>query len=172
VLSNKEYYAEGKINEGSYGEIFRVAKNDTRQVYAMKALEKTKLERMKKMHEVIIEIIILKKLAHPGIIRMYNVLERENYIGIVLELCPYNDLFNLMKTISKSIELLKKKKKIMVYYLAQILEAMSYLHSNQIIHRDLKVLNRPLSHRTSSWDRILEYELSTLEPQRFRTQPF
>lgn len=87
----------------------------------MKALEKSKLEKLRKMHEVVIEVIVLRKLVHPGIIRMHEVIERDNYFGIVLELCPFNDLFNLMKTINKSIELLKKKKRIMVYYLAQVL---------------------------------------------------
>jgi serine/threonine protein kinase len=65
-----------------------------------------------------------------------------------MELCPYGDLFHLMKAINKSVELLKKKKKIMVYYLAQILEAISYLHACQVIHRDLKVFHLLLSHKT------------------------
>lgn len=93
------------------------------------------------MHEVAIETIILKKLVHPGVIRMIKVLEKENYIGIVMELCPYGDLFQLMKTMNKNIELTKKKKKLVVYYLAQILEALSYIHEHHIVHRDLKVIH-------------------------------
>lgn len=121
VLSSKDFQAEGKLNEGSYGEIFKVRSKESNQLFAMKALEKSKLEKLRKMHEVVIEVIVLRKLAHPGIIRMHEVIERDNYFGLVLELCPFHDLFNLMKTINKSIELLKKKKRIMVYYLAQVL---------------------------------------------------
>ena len=85
-----------------------------------------------------------------------------------MELCPYGDLFQLMKTISKSIELLKKKKKIIVYYLTQIIEAVSYLHSKYVIHRDLKVKNVQYSHRILFWGKIWKWGLSILELREFR----
>jgi serine/threonine protein kinase len=63
----------------------------------------------------------------------------------VLELCPHGDIFTLMKNVNKKLELAKKKRKIMIYYLAQILEVLDYLHAQQIVHRDLKVTSPPLS---------------------------
>lgn len=141
ILGNKDYYAEGKINEGSYGEIFKITSVIGKKTYALKALELSKLEKLKKMHEAIIEIIVLKKLSHPGVIKIFEIIHRESYIGIVLELCPFGDLFNLMKAINKKIDLAKKKRKIMIYYLAQILETLDYLHSFKIVHRDLKPEN-------------------------------
>lgn len=47
---------------------------ETNQLFAMKALEKSKLEKLRKMHEVVIEVIVLRKLSHPGIIRMHEVI--------------------------------------------------------------------------------------------------
>jgi len=73
------------------------------------------------MHEAVMEVLILKKLSHPGIIKMYNTIRKDNYICLVLELCPYGDLYMLMKSVNKKMELAQKKRKIMVYYLAQIL---------------------------------------------------
>ena len=58
-----------------------------------------------------------------------------------MELCPYGDIFKLMRTINKNMGLSIKKRKIMVHYLAQILETLSYMHSHNVLHRDLKPEN-------------------------------
>jgi serine/threonine protein kinase len=82
--------------------------------------------------------MILKKLQHKGIIRIYETIEKEQYFHEILDYCPYGDVFKLILKLNNNINLVRKKKEIMKFYLAQILEALSYLHKQHVIHRDFK----------------------------------
>jgi len=76
---------------------------------------------MQKAHEAAIEEVILKRLSHHGVVKLQEVIYAPKYIGMVMELCPFGDFFKLMGTINRHFELAMKKRKIMVYYLAQVL---------------------------------------------------
>lgn len=56
-----------------------------------------------------------------------------------MELGTFGDLYQLIKKINKKEEFANRKIKIMKYYLAQILESIDHLHSEGIVHRDIKV---------------------------------
>ena len=85
------------------------------------------------------EINLLRKLQHPYVIRIYDVIEPKNpetfdTIYVVLELAESD----LKKVIKSAIHLQIKHIQTVVY---NLLCAVKYLHTANVIHRDLKPAN-------------------------------
>lgn len=73
-------------------------------------------------------------MNHPNIIKMYEVYDIENHVALIME---NMDGGNLSKRISKT----PIPEKLAYKVLHVILEALAYLHSMNILHRDLKPTN-------------------------------
>ena len=84
---------------------------------------------------IVIEISLLAKLNHQNIIKYYGAFRKGNHLNILLENCIGGSLSSLLKTYSSFKESLIKK------YTLQILLGIEYLHSHNIIHRDIKCAN-------------------------------
>ncbi len=78
------------------------------------------------------EVKLLRKVDHPCIIRLEDVVETTDTLYIVLELADGGELFD--KIIAKT-KLQEAEAKLHFY---QILSAIEYLHKQNIAHRDLK----------------------------------
>lgn len=81
------------------------------------------------------EISILKMMDHPNIVKIYEYYEDQERFNIVMEYCKGGELFeNITKTGVFDEEVASS-------IMSQILSAISYLHSKNIIHSDLKAEN-------------------------------
>jgi len=81
------------------------------------------------------EIDIMRKLQHKHIIALYDVFEDSEKIYLILELVTGGELFD--QIVSRGVYSERDAAQVV----SQILEAVSYMHSNGIAHRDLKPEN-------------------------------
>ena len=81
------------------------------------------------------ETTILKHLNHNNVVKFYESFESNNHILIIMEYISCGDLLTFVRKRSKLSENVAR------YIFKQIIEALNYIHSNNIIHRDIKLDN-------------------------------
>ncbi|ODQ48148.1 hypothetical protein PICMEDRAFT_26606, partial [Pichia membranifaciens NRRL Y-2026] len=81
------------------------------------------------------EITALKKLRHPNIVRLVEVLQNDKYIGIVLEYASGGELFDYI------LDHRYLKESLACRLFAQLVSGVDYMHAKGIVHRDLKLEN-------------------------------
>lgn len=79
------------------------------------------------------EAYIMKLLDHPNIIRLYEVMETKKDIFLVLEYAGGGEVLDYIVAHGRLKEPEAKK------LAAQIVDALSYCHQNNVVHRDFKV---------------------------------
>ena len=137
IPNNINSYNLGEeIEKSSYGSVYSATHKYTEEKVAIKILSKNKLMRnITEINLINNEIAILKILNHKNIIKLYEVLESDSYIYIVMELCQGKGLFD---------EIIKKKnlnEKEALIIFRQLIDAMKYMHNMNICHRDIKPEN-------------------------------
>ena len=126
-----------QLGSGSFGRVYLVSHNDSKKLFALKVIDKRKLMvSYGKLDIIYNEINIHSKLAHENIIKLYSVHEDNESINIIME---YAEKGNLFQLISKEKTGLDESKAF--DYFIQVVNAVYYLHINNIIHRDIKPEN-------------------------------
>ena len=127
-----KYITQKILGVGTYGKVYLVQNKYTKELFAMKEIPKTS-EDLLSDNEIMDEIEILKNLDHPDIVRITEFYNTESSYYIINEYCRYGELYDqVTKEFSET--------QIAVMF-RQILSGIAYLHSNNIIHRDLKLEN-------------------------------
>ncbi|OHT01092.1 CMGC family protein kinase [Tritrichomonas foetus] len=123
-----------RIGAGTYGVVYKAQNTQNKEIVAMKRIKfETREEGFPTF--VIREIALLKELKHPCIIRLYDVAHSQHRLTLIFEFCDY-DLTRYMHTLNDVLPVNQ-----IVRFSHQLLSALSYIHSNGIIHRDVKPQN-------------------------------
>ncbi|OMJ80752.1 hypothetical protein SteCoe_18910 [Stentor coeruleus] len=135
----KDYEILGPLGHGAYSRVYKVKHRSSKNEFALKIIEKNKLTVSKLNRRLKNEITLQSSLNHPCIVKLFNTFEDNDFIYLVLELCAGGELYTQIKEVGK---LQEEDAKIMC---SHIVEGLIYLHSNGILHRDLKLGNLLLS---------------------------
>ncbi|XP_039068968.1 cyclin-dependent kinase G-2-like isoform X2 [Hibiscus syriacus] len=137
-----EFERLNKIDEGTYGVVFRAKDKKTGEIVALK---KVKMEKEREGFPLtsLREINILLSSHHPSIVDVKEVVVGSSLdsIFMVMEYMEH-DLKALMETMKQPFSQSEVK-----CLMLQLLEGVKYLHDNWVLHRDLKTSNLLLNNQ-------------------------
>lgn len=155
-LRQKGNYMLGKtLGEGAFGLVKSGTHITTGEKVAIKILDKTRMkEEEDDFNRVKKEINILKKLRHKNVIQLYEIIESQHKLYLVIELCEGKELFDYIVDNQKLEEAEACK------FFQELIDGVEYLHSQNIVHRDLKPENLLLDSDKNL--KITDFGLSTV----------
>jgi fused-like protein len=132
-FSMDDFHLLQQIGEGSFGRVYKARRKYTGRLVAVKMINKLG-QSQGDLTSFTREIDIFKQMDHPHIMRMLKVFETDTDFCVITELAR-GDLFQIIDDDAT------RPEKVLKTIAAQLLSALSYLHSFKIIHRDMKPQN-------------------------------
>uniref|UniRef100_A0A453JJZ2 non-specific serine/threonine protein kinase n=3 Tax=Triticinae TaxID=1648030 RepID=A0A453JJZ2_AEGTS len=127
------------ISRGAFGRVFLAKKRVTGDLFAIKVLKKADMIRKNAVESILAERDILISARNPFVVRFfYSFTCREN-LYLVMEYLNGGDLYSLLRGLGCLDEDMART------YIAELVLALEYLHSLNVIHRDLKPDNLLIS---------------------------
>ena len=127
-----------ELGKGSYGTVYTVKSNINSNIYVMKKMELNHLNPRQQI-ECYREVSILKQVDHKNIIKYYSSFLEKEVLYIIMEYAELGDLYSLIKHYKKHSKYFSELDLWKIS--SEILTGLDYLHSHNIIHRDIKCLN-------------------------------
>ncbi|CAF0710394.1 unnamed protein product [Brachionus calyciflorus] len=133
-LIYKKYELGRKLGQGSFGVVYELKNKETDEKFAIKIINKEKCG-YKSTIGFENEVNIMKSVTHKNLIRLEEVFETKKKLYLITELCEAGELARWLK---KQKQISENHARILM---RQIVDAISYLHKHDIVHRDLKLEN-------------------------------
>uniref|UniRef100_A0A8C6DPE2 non-specific serine/threonine protein kinase n=1 Tax=Moschus moschiferus TaxID=68415 RepID=A0A8C6DPE2_MOSMO len=128
------YDIERTLGKGNFAVVKLARHRVTKTQVAIKIIDKARLD-SSNLEKIYREVQIMKLLNHPHIIKLYQVMETKDMLYIVTEFAKNGEMFDYLTSNGHLSESEARKK------FWQILSAVEYCHSHNIVHRDLKTEN-------------------------------
>ena len=130
-----DYVLYSTLGVGTFGKVKLAEHVVTGQKVAVKIINKQKMHQMNMHEKLSREINILKVMAHPHVIRMYELIDSPTELFMVMEYVSGGELFDY---IVHKVRLRESESRRLFQ---QIISGIEFCHSHMVCHRDLKPEN-------------------------------
>ncbi|SGZ47243.1 CIC11C00000000810 [Sungouiella intermedia] len=131
----EKYQVLEKMGEGAFSVVYKARHLESGNLVAIKILRKYQMDNAQKQ-AVFKEVIIMRQLNHPHVVKFIEFIESEPYYYIVQELVPGGEIFGAIVNYTYLSENLAR------HVIYQVADAVRYLHEEVgIVHRDIKPEN-------------------------------
>ena len=120
------------IGKGATSVVFKVEKINSDQLFACKVIPRELLIHKDSLMHFEQELRIHSSLEHPNILKIFEIIYKEDYIFVILEYCSNGDLFQWISKTSFTLN---------IKIISQLVSALKYLHSRGYAHQDIKPEN-------------------------------
>ncbi|KAH6765309.1 CBL-interacting protein kinase 12 [Perilla frutescens var. hirtella] len=128
-------YDVGKvIGHGTFAKVYHARNVKTGEGVAIKVIDKEKILKVGLMTQVKREISILRRVRHPNIVQLFEVMATKSKIFFVMEYVKGGELFS---KVAKG----RLKEEVARKYFQQLISAVAFCHARGVYHRDLKPEN-------------------------------
>lgn len=135
ILSMESFEIVRVLGRGFFGKVMLVAQKDTQELFAIKTVHKMRLLQSQKVHTILAERNIMRRIEHPFIVNLLFAFQSATKFYLGLEYIAGGELLGLMrKTPVMPISQVR-------LYVAELALAIEHLHRHGIVYRDIKPEN-------------------------------
>ncbi|CEJ02592.1 Putative cAMP-dependent protein kinase 9 [Rhizopus microsporus] len=137
----RDFEIQETLGTGTFGRVFLTKFKPSNKYYAMKVLKKSEVVRLKQVEHLLSEKKILSSIRFPFIVDLFCTFQDDSNLYMLLEYVVGGELFTHLRRAGRFTNDMTR------FYASEIVLAIEYLHSKDIIYRDLKPENLLIDHQ-------------------------
>lgn len=144
------------IGTGNYARVYKALSSQNKE-YAVKTINLSKTTDNYKQKFLPRELNIMRKLSHANIVKLHEIMQIADRVFIIMQFCHKGTVADLLQRAGPLSEPVAR------HFFAGMVDAVLYMHSNEIAHRDLKLENVLLDQEYNPKITDFSYSVSTFD---------
>ncbi|KAJ3161989.1 camp-dependent protein kinase catalytic subunit [Geranomyces michiganensis] len=130
-----DFVLQKSLGQGAFAKVYLVKRNVDGKLFALKSMRKDNVVKMQQVQHVQNERHLMENIRNPFLVGLEATFQDSQHIFMIIDYMPGGDLFGQIQRLGNLDEPLAR------FYATEVAMALSYLHSENIVYRDLKPEN-------------------------------